>query len=126
MAEITPDQIYDVIGRAGFEKLVEGFYRRVASDDLLRPMYPEADLKPAQHRLQLFLEQYFGGPTTYAEQRGHPRLRMRHAYFKIDQSARDRWVEHMTAALDEAEFAPEVTAVMRDYFENGASFLMNT
>lgn len=126
MGEVRPEQVYDIIGSAGFGKLVEGFYRRVANDDILRPMYPEADLEPARQRLQLFLEQFFGGPTTYSQQRGHPRLRMRHAPFKIDQMARDRWVELMTAALDEAEFVSEVASVMRDYFENGASFLMNS
>ncbi len=125
MAEITPDQVYAIIGSAGFEKLVEGFYQRVANDDILRPMYPEDDLQPAQRRLQLFLEQFFGGPTTYSKERGHPRLRLRHAPFQIDQSARNRWVELMMAALDEAGLAPEVTAVMRDYFENGATFLIN-
>ncbi|MCQ3928944.1 MAG: globin [Chloroflexi bacterium] len=125
MAEITPGQVYDIIGSAGFEKLVAGFYRRVATDDVLRPMYPEDDLEPAQRRLQLFLEQFFGGPTTYSQERGHPRLRMRHAPFKIDQAARNRWVELMTAALDEVGLDPEVAAVMRDYFENGASFLIN-
>lgn len=125
MAEITPGQVYDMIGSAGFEKLVAGFYRRVATDDVLRPMYPEDDLEPARRRLQLFLEQFFGGPTTYSQERGHPRLRMRHAPFKIDQAARNRWVELMSAALDEVGFDPEVTAVMRDYFENGASFLIN-
>ncbi len=125
MAEITPDQVYDIIGSAGFEKLVEGFYQRVATDNILRPMYPEGDLQPAQRRLQLFLEQFFGGPTTYSKERGHPRLRLRHAPFQIDQSARNRWVELMMAALDEAGLAQEVTAVMRDYFENGATFLIN-
>lgn len=125
MAEITPGQVYDIIGSAGFEKLVAGFYRRVSTDDVLRPMYPEDDLEPAQRRLQLFLEQFFGGPTTYSQERGHPRLRMRHAPFKIDQAARNRWVELMSAALDEVGFDPEVVTVMRDYFENGASFLIN-
>ncbi len=125
MAEITPGQVYDIIGSTGFEKLVAGFYRRVATDDVLRPMYPEDDLEPARRRLQLFLEQFFGGPTTYSQERGHPRLRMRHAPFKIDQAARNRWVELMSAALDEVGLDPEVAAVMRDYFENGASFLIN-
>lgn len=125
MAEITPGQVYDIIGSAGFEKLVAGFYRRVATDDVLRPMYPEDDLEPARRRLQLFLEQFFGGPTTYSQERGHPRLRMRHAPFKIDQAARNRWVELMSAALDEVGLDPEVAAVMQDYFENGASFLIN-
>lgn len=126
MAEITPGQVYDIIGSAGFEKLVAGFYQRVATDDILRPMYPEDDLEPARRRLQLFLEQFFGGPTTYSQERGHPRLRMRHAPFKIDQAARNRWVELMIAALDEVGLDPEVAAVMRDYFENGASFLINS
>ena len=122
---IDAQDIYGIIGDEGFAKLVAGFYQQVAEDDILRPMYPEEDLKPAARRLQLFLMQYFGGPMIYAQERGHPRLRMRHMPFKIDGAARDRWVKHMLAALDEADFPLDVTAIMREYFEQGASFLMN-
>ena len=122
---IEAHQIYDIIGDEGFHKLVDGFYQRVAEDTLLRPMYPEEDLKPAARRLRLFLVQYFGGPTTYSTERGHPRLRMRHVPFKIDVEARNHWVEHMLASLTEANFPAEVTAIMQEYFEGGATFLIN-
>ena len=122
---IDAQDIYGIIGDEGFAKLVAGFYQYVAEDELLRPMYPEEDLKPAARRLQLFLMQYFGGPMIYSQERGHPRLRMRHMPFKIDGAARDRWVKHMRASLEEANFPPAVTTIMREYFEQGASFLMN-
>ncbi len=106
MVNTAPDNaaknVYDQIGEDGFQRLIDGFYRRVADDPVLRPMYPEGDLAPAARRLRLFLVQFFGGPGTYGEERGHPRLRMRHAPFPIDQAARDVWVSHMLAALDEA------------------------
>lgn len=124
--KLSPDEIYHLIGSAGFERLVAGFYRRVAEDDILRPLYPPGDLAPAVRRLRLFLEQYFGGPTTYSQERGHPRLRARHMRFPIDQPARDRWIELMNAALEEAAFSAEITAAMREYFEMAATFLMNT
>lgn len=122
---LEPTDVYNLIGSEGFQKLVAGFYERVATDDLLRPMYPADDLAPAARRLQLFLEQFFGGPTTYSQERGHPRLRARHMPFAIDQAARDRWFSHMTAALEEAEFTPEVAAVLREYFDRAATFLLN-
>lgn len=120
-----PTDIYGIIGSSGFQLLVAGFYRRVAEDDILRPMYPEEDLAPAARRLQLFLEQFFGGPTVYSQERGHPRLRARHMPFPIDQAARDRWFSHMNAALTEADFAPDVANVLRDYFDRAATFLLN-
>ena len=122
---IEAHQIYDIIGPDGFRSLVAGFYERVATDDQLRPLYPEEDLAPAERRLRLFLQQYFGGPTTYSIERGHPRLRARHMPFKIDQDARDRWMQHMTASLDEQDFPDEVKSIMQEYFEQGATFLMN-
>ncbi|MDE2409212.1 MAG: hypothetical protein KGL72_02785, partial [Actinomycetales bacterium] len=83
---------YDAVGgRATFKRLADEFYKGIETDDVLRPMYPEGDLAPAAERLQLFLEQYWGGPTAYQEQRGHPRLRMRHSPYKINPDARDRW-----------------------------------
>lgn len=122
---LSAGDIFGIIGHEGFRQLVTGFYERVENDDILRPMYPKGDLEPAAERLQLFLEQYFGGPTTYMQKRGHPRLRARHMRFPIDEAARDRWVELMLSALDDADFAPEVQAIMQDYFENGATFLIN-
>lgn len=97
-SETTP--YADMGGAEFFEALVHHFYEGVAGDPVLRAMYPEDDLAPAERRLRLFLTQYWGGPTTYSEERGHPRLRMRHNPFVIDEDARDRWLDHMRAALD--------------------------
>lgn len=123
--QFSPADVFDRIGHDGFQRLVRGFYERVENDDILRPMYPAGDLEPAERRLREFLEQYFGGPTTYSQRRGHPRLRARHMRFPIDEAARDRWVALMLAALQDADLPDEVVAIMRDYFENGATFLMN-
>ncbi|WP_341350925.1 hypothetical protein [Nocardioides convexus] len=98
---------YEEIG--GFEtfrRIVARFYEGVAGDEVLRPMYPEADLGPAEERFLHFLVQYWGGPTTYSAQRGHPRLRMRHAPFAVDTEARDRWLTHFRAGLDSVEPDP--------------------
>src|SRR5262249_17112523 len=98
----NPDAVvYRLIGEEGFERLTVAFYRGVAGDDILRPMYPEGDLEAARVRLQEFLVFRFGGPARYIEARGHPRLRARHAPFVVDQAARDRWVELMEGALAE-------------------------
>lgn len=118
---------YDEIG--GLETMrgiVARFYEGVASDDLLRPMYPEEDLGPAEERLLLFLVQYWGGPTTYSEQRGHPRLRMRHAPYRVDEAARDRWLLHMRAALDSADLTAEQDAQFWEYVTHAAQFMVNT
>jgi hemoglobin len=117
--------VYDQIGEDGFTRLIDGFYRRVAGDPVLRPMYPEGDLAPAARRLRLFLMQYFGGPGTYSVERGHPRLRMRHAPFPIDQAARDVWVGHMRTALDEAAIPEPARSTMQDYFERTATHMIN-
>ncbi len=122
---LAPREVFNIIGHDGFEKLVDNFYHRVAEDDILRPMYPKGSLEPAARRLRQFLEQYFGGPTTYSVKRGHPRLRARHMRFPIDEAARDRWVQLMLEALEEAQLPPEVAQIMRDYFEGGATFLIN-
>jgi hemoglobin len=122
----APNEIQTLVGSEGFERLIAAFYRRVAEDEILRPLYPPGDLAPAARRLRLFLEQYFGGPPIYTQERGHPRLRARHLRFRIDQAARDRWVALMKAALDEVGFAPGIATVMCDYFEMAATFLMNT
>jgi hemoglobin len=121
------DSFYAAVGGEDtFRRLVHEFYRGVAADPVLRPMYPEADLGPAEDRLRMFLEQYWGGPTTYSEQRGHPRLRMRHAGFRVDPDARDRWLGHMRVAVDSLELAPMHEAVLWDYLERAAHSLVNT
>ena len=101
MPDTEPTPFDQMGGAAFFTSLVHHFYAGVATDPVLRPMYPEADLEPAERRLRLFLTQYWGGPTTYGDERGHPRLRFRHAPFAIDDDARDHWVAHMRSALDE-------------------------
>lgn len=113
-------------GRATFEKLVRAFYEGVRGDDVLWPMYPEGDLEGAIQRLTGFLEQYWGGPGTYSEQRGHPRLRMRHVAFKVNPDARDRWLAHMRVALDGLELPPLQEATLRDYLDRAAHAMVNT
>lgn len=113
-------------GEPTFRAIVARFYELVAQDDLLRPMYPEADLGPAEDRLRMFLEQYWGGPKTYSEQRGHPRLRMRHAPFPVTPQARDRWLDHMRVAVHEAQLAPRHEATLWDYLERAAHFMVNS
>jgi hemoglobin len=113
-------------GHAFFTRLVASFYARVADDPVLRPMYPGADLGPAEERLRLFLEQYWGGPGTYSEERGHPRLRMRHVTFPIDAAAADRWLAHMRAALDEQQLPAGLDSLLREYFEHAAPAMVNT
>lgn len=112
-------------GDAPFRRLVERFYARIEHDALLRPMFP-ADLSAGREHQFLFITQYFGGPQRYQELRGHPRLRMRHNPFPIDQAARDAWVGHMLAALEESEFPEDVQPEMREYFERAATFMINT
>ena len=103
----TQMTVFEAVGGGVFfEQLVAAFYRGVATDPLLRPMYPEADLAPAAERLRLFLEQYWGGPATYSERRGHPRLRMRHAPFPVDRAASDRWLAHMSGRRSRASSCP--------------------
>ena len=117
---------YDQVGGEDtFRRLVHAFYRGVGADEVLRPMYPDADLTAAEDRLRMFLEQYWGGPTTYGDTRGHPRLRMRHASFHVDAAARDRWLLHMRAAVDSLELAPMHEAVLWDYLERAAHSLVN-
>ncbi|NNH02475.1 globin [Microbacterium ulmi] len=118
---------YDEVGgHETFVRLVAAFYRGVATDEVLRPMYPDADLGPAEERLLMFLEQYWGGPTTYGERRGHPRLRMRHAAFHVDPAARDRWLLHMRAAVDELQLPPLHEATLWDYLQRAAHAMVNT
>jgi hemoglobin len=114
-------------GRATFEKLVRAFYEGIATDEVLLPMYPEQpDLEPAIQRLTGFLEQYWGGPTTYSQERGHPRLRMRHLPFKVNPDARDRWLGHMRAALDTLELPPLQDATLWAYLDRAAQAMVNT
>ena len=127
MTNLLSSNFYDEVGgRPVFQKLVHEFYRGVAGDPVLKPMYPEEDLGPSQERLLLFLEQYWGGPGTYSEQRGHPRLRMRHMPFKVNPDARDRWLLHMRAALDTLELSPMHEAALWDYLERAAHAMVNT
>ncbi len=112
-------------GEAFFSNLVSQFYAHVATDPILRPMYPESDLKAAAERLQLFLEQYWGGPTTYQENRGHPRLRMRHAGFHINAAARDAWLNAMYLVVDEIEMDSALRAQLLGYLEMAANSMVN-
>ncbi len=117
--------IYEMVGgHETFRRLVDTFYARVEQDPLLRPMFP-ADLEPGKQHQLLFLIQYFGGPTQYGELRGHPRLRMRHAPFPIGQAERDAWLGHMLAAIDVVGIAEPARGVMRAYFENAATAMIN-
>ena len=113
-------------GEPVFRRLVHSFYQGVAEDPLLRPMYPEQDLGPAEERLALFLMQYWGGPRTYSDERGHPRLRMRHAPFTVDRAAHDAWLHHMRAAVDELGLAEEHRQQLWDYLEYAAASMINT
>jgi hemoglobin len=112
-------------GHATFDKLTRSFYDGVASDVVLRPMYPEEDLEPARVRLQLFLEKYWGGTTEYSDTLGHPRLRMRHMPFHINAEARERWLVHMTAAIASLQLAPLHEEAMLDYVDRAAHAMTN-
>jgi len=118
---------YDQVGgHETFARLVHEFYVGVAADPDLRALYPEEDLAPAEERLRLFLEQYWGGPTTYSQERGHPRLRMRHHPFKVTPAQRDRWLKHMMAAVDTLQLAPADELILRDYLDRAAHSLVNS
>jgi hemoglobin len=121
------DNFYDAVGgHPTFKKLVDVFYDGVADDELLRPMYPEEDLEPAKERLRMFLEQYWGGPKTYGETRGHPRLRMRHMPFQVTPLARDRWLLHMRRAVDSLQLSPLHETTLWDYLERAAHSMVNS
>lgn len=118
---------YDQIGgHTTFVRLVDAFYEEVAVDPIMRPMYPEEDLGPAKDRLRMFLEQYWGGPSTYGEQRGHPRLRLRHQPFHVNPEARDLWLAHMKSAIHTLDLSPLHEATLWDYFDRAAHSLVNT
>lgn len=120
--------MYEAVGGMDFfDRLVDAFYRRVEADPDLLALYPEPDdLAGARERLRLFLAQYWGGPTTYSEQRGHPRLRMRHAPYPIDAAARDRWLAAMRGALDELDPPPAIRFRFDSYFDMAADAMVNT
>lgn len=127
MGPVTEMSFFDRVGgHPTFHQLVHEFYRGVAEDPPLRDMYPEEDLGPAEDRLRLFLEQYWGGPKTYQEQRGHPRLRIRHSEFKVTPAQRDRWVQHMMNACDTLNLEPDDDAALRDYLVRAAQFMVNS
>ena len=122
-----PETFFDAVGgEQTFHDLVHRFYAGVAADPVLRAVYPEDDLGPAEERLRLFLIQYWGGPSTYSEQRGHPRLRMRHVPFAVNIAARDAWLSHMRAAVESLELPPAYAQRLWDYFVTAADSLRNT
>jgi hemoglobin len=118
-------EIYAAVGEEGFERLIAAFYRQVPDDDILGPMYPTNDLAAAEQRLRDFLVGRFGGPSRYIEQRGHPRLRLRHMPFAVNRAARDRWVALMGRALDDARFPPAADAILREFFGEVATMMIN-
>jgi hemoglobin len=123
----SPQQFFAEVGGADtFHKLVARFYVEVADDPVLRPLYPEQDLGPAEARLRMFLEQYWGGPRTYSDQRGHPRLRMRHAPFRIGPIERDAWLRCMRVAVDEAGLDDAHRAQLWQYLEMAAASMVNS
>ncbi|WP_029145392.1 globin [Microbacterium luticocti] len=127
MTDATPLSFFDEIGgHDTFAKLVHLFYQGVATDEVLRPMYPAHDMDGAERRLCLFLEQYWGGPSVYSQERGHPRLRMRHVAFHVNPDARDRWLGHMRAALDQLRLPPLHDVTLWDYLQRAAHSLVNT
>jgi len=126
IGQVLNKSVYELAGgQQAFRRLVSRFYARVADDAVLRAVYPEEDLSAATERLTLFLIQYWGGPATYSEQRGHPRLRMRHQPFAIGQRERDAWLGQMTAAVESMEFAPAVRKALLDYFETASTAMIN-
>jgi hemoglobin len=126
LTDPQPANFYEAVGgEATFRVLVDEFYAGVAEDPLLRPMYPEEDLGPAAERLRLFLIQYWGGPSTYQEQRGHPRLRMRHAPFTIGAAERDAWLRNMRRAVDALDLPADQAKTLWEYLERAAYFMVN-
>lgn len=124
---MDPHSFYaQVGGHETFRHIVDVFYDQVAEDPDFRAMYPEEDLEPAKQRLLMFLEQYWGGPRTYQQQRGHPRLRMRHMPFRVDAKARDTWLRYMRHAVEAAELSPLHQEVLWDYLERAAHSMVNS
>lgn len=123
---MTSDLYTAIGGSDTFDRLVRTFYGGIQTDPVLWPMYPQHDLEGSIHRLSTFLQQYWGGPTTYSDERGHPRLRQRHVAFKVNPDARDRWLSHMRTALDSIELSPLHDATLWDYLDRAAHSLVNT
>lgn len=123
--DLLDTQLYSLIGDEGFTRLVAAFYRRVPADEILGPLYPKQDFKGAEERLRSFLILRFGGPQDYLVKRGHPRLRMRHAPFPVTQAAFDRWIELMEAALAETKLPPQAESLLRNFFHDSGTFLIN-
>jgi hemoglobin len=124
---VSKPSFYDLIGgEPTFRKLIDTFYAGVAADPVLRPLYPDEDLGPASERLRLFLMQYWGGPSTYSQQRGHPRLRMRHAPFRVGPAERDAWLGQMRRALDTLELPADADKTLWEYLERAAYHMVNT
>jgi len=125
----VPEQTATVYEQVGghefFQALVSDFYTDIADDDFLRRLYPEEDLGPAEDRLRMFLEQYWGGPTDYSATRGHPRLRARHSPYRVDERARNHWLVHMRNALDNRDLPPELDAEMWDFLVRAAHAMVN-
>jgi hemoglobin len=123
----TPQSFYEAVGgEETFRRIVGRFYAEVAKDEVLRPLYPEEDLGPAEERLRLFLIQYWGGPHTYSDQRGHPRLRMRHVPFTIGPIQRDAWLRCMRIAVDEERMPEPLRQQLWEYLEMAANSLLNS
>jgi len=122
---VEEHEVYAAIGDQGFDQLIAAFYKQIPGDEILGPMYRGRDLAGAEERLRGFLIYRFGGPQTYIENRGHPRLRMRHAPFVINQAARDRWMQLMRTALLETNLPSEPTDVLLCFFESTASAMIN-
>ncbi len=126
-AQAAPASFYDQVGgHETFVKLVDVFYDLVEQDPDFTALYPEEDLGPARRRLLMFFEQYWGGPKTYSEERGHPRLRMRHAAFTVDPWARDTWLKYMRVAVESLELPPLYEAELWDYMDRAAHSLLNS
>ena len=124
---VTIVSFYDQVGgHETFRKLARQFYAGVATDPELRALYPQDDLGPAEIRFRMFLEQYWGGPQTYSQERGHPRLRMRHVAFKITPAQRDRWLTHIMAAVDSLDLTPANDLILRNYLDQAAQSLVNS
>src|ERR1044071_7660464 len=123
--DLLDTQVYSLIGEDGFHRLVAAFYKRVPTDDILSTMYPPEDLEGAQERLREFLVMRFGGPQRYLQARGHPRLRMRHAPFAITEAARNRWLERMEESRAEVARAEKAVAMLRRFFNEAATFMIN-
>ena len=118
-------EVYEALGAEGFERLVHDFYSQIPGDDILGPLYPNDELEAAENRLRGFLIFRFGGPQHYIAERGHPRLRMRHAPFAVTRAARDRWMELMTRAMTQVAVPPEAAAILLAYFESTATAMIN-